>query len=158
MKKSLFTLLLCVLLFPSSVFGIEQERSREELCVAADAVVVAELTSSETVWVSGEEGGLLTRVWFAALLSLRGTPTDSTIELLLPGGEKGGLTHYVEDTPEKLDLDRRYLLFLKANPRGPGFRVLGGEAGVVALKGQRHPDGERYIEALSSVALCRQSP
>ena len=156
MTVRLVTLLIVLLSMPSAGLALERERSREDLCYAADAVVIAEVTSMETVWVGGDEGGLLTRVWFAKTLSLRGDSGGSTIELLLPGGEKGGLTHYVEDTPHKPDLDRRYMLFLKNNPRGPGFRVIGGERGAVALSGQRHPDGERYLEALSSVAHCRQ--
>jgi hypothetical protein len=133
--------------------ALEVERTRHELCDAADAVVIAEVTSSETVWEEGPDGALLTRVWFAPTLAVRGDAGVGAIELLLPGGVKGEIEHYVEDTPKKPQRDRRYLLFLVFSPRG-GFRVIGGEGGAVALNGVRHSDGERYLDAVISVAGC----
>ena len=121
----------------------------------ADAVVIAEVTSFETLWEEGDEGALLTRVWFARKLAVRGKTGDATIELLLPGGIKGEIEHHVEDIPAKPQLDRRYLLFLVASPRG-GYSVIGGEAGAVALNDVRNADGERYLQAVASVASCRQ--
>ena len=84
---------------------------------------------------------------------VRGDAGDDAVELLLPGGVKGEIEHHVEDTPKKPQRDRRYLLFLVASPRG-GFQVIGGEAGAVALNGVRHSDGERYLDAVISVAGC----
>jgi len=140
---------------PTAASALQLERGRVELCAKADVVVVAEVTSFETVWEEGDGGGLLTRVWFARKLAVRGDSGDHTIELLVPGGIKAGLEHYVEDSPPRPQLDRRYLLFLVVSPRG-GFQVLGGEAGVVALNDSIHKDGERYLDAVSSVASCHE--
>lgn len=146
-------LLTAFLVVPVTASALEVERTRHELCGAADAVVIAEVTSSETVWEEGPEGALLTRVWFSPTLAVRGDAGDDAIELLLPGGMKGELEHHVEDTPKKPQRDRRYLLFLVSSPRG-GFRIIGGERGAVALNGIRHSDGERYLDAVLSVAGC----
>ncbi len=146
-------LLMSFLVLPVTASALEVERTRHQLCDAADAVVIAEVTSSETVWEEGPDGALLTRVWFAPTLAVRGDAGDNAIELLLPGGVKGGIEHHVEDTPKKPQRDRRYLLFLVSSPRG-GFRIIGGEAGAVALNGVLHSDGERYLDAVISVAGC----
>ena len=146
-------LLVAFLVTPGTASALEVERTRHELCDAADAVVIAEVTSSETVWEEGPDGALLTRVWFSPTLAVRGDAGENAVELLLPGGVKGGIEHHVEDTPKKPQRDRRYLLFLVASPRG-GFRVVGGEAGAIALNGTRHSDGERYLDAVISVAGC----
>jgi len=147
-------LLAAFLLVPVAASALQVERTRQELCVMADAVVIAEVTSFETLWEEGDEGGLLTRVWFSPSLTVRGDTGDKTIELLLPGGSKGDIEHHVEDTPKKPQLDRRYLLFLVASPRG-GYVVIGGERGAVALNGALHSGGERYLDAVVSVAACR---
>ncbi|MEE2829343.1 MAG: hypothetical protein VX498_09155 [Myxococcota bacterium] len=143
------------LLVPASVSALQVERSRHELCTKADAVVIAEVTSYETLWAAGDEGGLFTRVWFAPMLPIRGTTGKATIELILPGGKSGGIEHRVEDTPERPQLDRRYLLFLLRGPNG-SYRVLGGEAGAVAINDSRFSDGERYIDSLATVAACKE--
>lgn len=150
------TLILALgLLTPTSVGALQVEQTRTQLCAKADAVVVAEVTSFETVWAEGDDGALLTRIWFARTLSVRGDTGNSAIELVLPGGAKGGIEHRVEDTPKKPQLDRRYLLFLAGGPNG-AYKVLGGEAGVIALNDAQFGDGERYIDALASVASCKQ--
>ena len=153
-RISILTLCLALLgAAPSS--ALEVERTRHQLCAKADVVVIAEVTSFDTIWLEGAEGGLLTRVWFAAVMPVRGNTGEGAIELLLPGGAKDGVEHYVEDTPEKPTRDRRYLLFLKRGPNG-SYKVIGGERGVVAIKDQAYSDGERHIDALASVSSCKQ--
>ena len=143
-----------VFCLPVSASALEIERSRPQLCSKADVVVIGEVTSSETVWEQGDNGGLLTRVWFARKLPVLGDTGDAAIELVLPGGIKGDLEHYVEDSPTQLQRDRRYLLILVESPRG-GFQLLGGEAGAVPLNDSVYRDGERYLDAVGSVAQCR---
>lgn len=142
--------LVLLLAVPASAMQIEA--SRPELCSRADAVVIAEVTSYEVVWAEGDDGGILTRVWFAPTMTLHGDAPE-TVELLLPRGEIDGLRFEVEDTPERPDLDKRYLLFLSNGPDGTSF-IVGGEAGAIRIADPGEHKGERYIDALASVGGC----
>jgi hypothetical protein len=147
------TLLFLTALLASPAAAMQMEATRPELCTAADSVVIAEVTSFEVLWVEGDNGGILTRVWLAPLMTLRGETPD-TIELLLPGGELVGVKYEVEDTPVRPELDKRYLLFLDVRSDGSS-RVVGGEAGAVRIADIGEVRGERYIEAVASVgSLC----
>lgn len=135
-----------------TALAVQEEVDRVDLCGLADAVVIAEVTSFEVVWSEGDTGGILTRVWFAMDMSLRGDAPD-TVTLVLAGGHIDGVRHEVEDQPQRPKLDQRYLLFLKQLPGGE-FKIVGGEGGAVAIARPGREDGERYIEALASVGGC----
>ena len=135
-----------------SALAVQEEVDRIDLCDLADAVVIAEVTSWEVLWVEGDSGGILTRVWFALDMTLRGDAPE-TVSLQLLGGDIGNVRHDVEDQPPRPQLDRRYLLFLKRLPGGE-YRVVGGEGGAVVIAEPGRQDGERYIEALASVGGC----
>ena len=135
-----------------AALAVQEEVDRVDLCDLADAVVIAEATSYEVLWADGEQGGILTRVWFALDMTLRGDAPE-TVSLVLPGGSLGDVRHEVEDQPPRPQLDRRYLLFLKQLPDGE-YRIVGGEGGAVAIAWPGGDDGERYIEAVASVGAC----
>ena len=103
--------------FTPPASALQEEASRPELCTISDAVAIAEVTSAEVAWTEDADGGIVRRVWFALSLSLRGDAPE-TLEVLLPGGEIDGVRYKVEDSPEQLRLDRRYLLFLDRNKDG----------------------------------------
>ena len=145
-------LLLTTLLLAATATAVQEEVDRIDLCGLADAVVIAEVTSFEILWAEGDAGGILTRVWFALDMSLRGDAPE-TVTLVLAGGDIGDVRHEVEDQPLRPKLDRRYLLFLKQLPNGE-FKIIGGEGGAVAIAEPGRQDGERYIEALASVGGC----
>jgi len=132
--------------------GVQEEVDRVDLCELADAVVIAEVTSFEVLWAEGEQGGILTRVWFALDMTLQGD-APGTVALVLAGGAIDDVRHEVEDQPPRPELDRRYLLFLKQLPDGE-YRIVGGEGGAVAIAWPGEQRGERYIEALASVGGC----
>ena len=136
----------------ASALAVQEEVDRIDLCDLADAVVIAEVTSYEVLWAEGDGGGILTRVWFALDLTLRGAAPE-TVTMVLPGGAIGTVRHEVEDQPQRPQLDRRYLLFLKQLPTGE-FKVVGGEGGVAPIAEPEEDVGERYIDALASVGAC----
>ncbi len=141
-------------LIAAPALSMQEEVDRLDLCDLADTVVIAEATSHEVVWAEGDEGGILTRAWFAPVMTVRGDVPD-TIELLLPGGELSGVHYEVEDVPKEPDTDKRYLLFLRSTGDG-AFVVVGGEAGAVRLADPGETKGERYIEAVASVGACHE--
>jgi len=147
-------LIAVALLLATPAGAMQVEASRPELCGQADSVVIAEVTSFEVLWADGDDGGILTRVWFAPLMTLRGEAPD-TVELLLPRGEIDGLRFEVEDTPVRPELDKRYLLFLNVRDDGTAS-VVGGEAGAVRIADVGEGKGERYIDALASVGACNE--
>jgi hypothetical protein len=138
--------------FTPPAAALQEEVSRPELCTVSDAVAIAEVTSEEVAWTEDADGGIVRRVWFALSLSLRGDAPE-TLEVLLPGGEIDGVRYKVEDSPEQLRLDRRYLLFLDRNKDG-SYSVVGGEAGAVLVAQPGDGDGERFIDAVASVGVC----
>lgn len=145
-------LVLLALAWVPPASAAQMQLTRLELCELADVVVMAEVTSYEVVWDEGDDGGILTRVWFAPLADVTGAVPD-TVELLLPGGKIGEVRHSVEDVPERPQLDKRYLLFLSRGADG-SFSIVGGLAGAVRIADVGENKGERYIEALASVGAC----
>jgi len=132
--------------------AMQQQASRPTLCSISDVVAIAEVTSGETAWVEGGDGGILRRVWLATWRGIKGAPGD-TLEVILPGGAIGDLEHVVEDVPD-LAVDARYLLFLERAEDGSLY-VVGGDAGAVLIAPSEGGPGEAYISALASVGSCR---
>lgn len=132
--------------------AMQLEVPRPELCAASTQVVVADVTSTETLWSASPEGGLETRVWLTTHRTVHGHE-DGTVELLFPGGTKDGLTQWVEHTPQLLE-GARYLLFLAPHPER-GLQVLGGEQGAVRIAARPGEPGESLAGALRSLGDCR---
>lgn len=151
-KESRMRVWFFVLLLAPPATALQRDVPRPELCAASTQVVVADVTSKETLWTTAANGGLETRVWLAAHRSVRGVSGD-TIELVFDGGEKGGLTHWVEHSPD-LEIDARYLLFL-APHADRGLEVLGGEAGAIRIAARPDEPGESLSHALRTLGDCR---
>lgn len=103
-------------------------------CEAADRVVLAEATSSETVRVEGSDD-LRTTTWLHVYQTLSGDPAPETVELVADGGVLGAWFHYVEHQP-RLQVDHRYVLFLDA---GHPARIVGAELGVFDVGHSEEP-------------------
>lgn len=116
------------LLSPTTA-AMERALDPDELCAAADHVVLAEATSAEVLW--GPDGLLYTRTWFTTLWTFKGH-SISQFELLLPGGEVDGLTLAVSTAP-RFEVERRYVLPLTDSPGGGHH--LTWAAGVVGADG-----------------------
>lgn len=100
--------------------------SRGALCAEADAVVVAEVTTTEGRWRVGQLGGIETLVSVAVTEQLRGR-APASLSFVVPGGVVGGLRQTISEAPD-LRTDARYLLFLARE--GSGWRLVGGADGV----------------------------
>ncbi|MCO4748194.1 MAG: hypothetical protein KC912_25595 [Proteobacteria bacterium] len=144
-------LLLLPLLFSAPATALQRDVPRPELCAASTQVVVADVTSQETVWSATPDGGLETRVWFATHRLVRGVSED-TIELVFEGGQKGDLTHWVEHSPDFV-MDARYMLFL-APHKDRGLQVLGGEAGAIRIASKPNEPGESLAKVLGTLGDC----
>ena len=99
----------------AAAHAVEPDRTLTEKMDAADLVVVAEVTSQEPRWMSGNRGGIETVVWLAVGETLRGTPRD-TVEVVLPHGRIGAHATGSSAAPE-LQLDGRYLLLLSLDAK-----------------------------------------
>lgn len=141
-----------LLLLAAPATAMQIEVPRHELCAASTQVVVAEVTSMETVWAADSNGGLETRVWLHTHREVRGSSPE-LIELVFPGGTKDGMTHFVEHSP-KLVLDARYMLFLAPHDERK-TQVLGGEQGVVRIASRPTDPGESLASVLSDLGDCR---
>ncbi|MBW1878576.1 MAG: hypothetical protein JRJ84_09470 [Deltaproteobacteria bacterium] len=150
MLASRLALMAALLSLPIRALAAEMAVSPEQMCLHADLVVIAEGTSSETLWTEGPRGGIETRVWLAVHEAVRGTAPPA-VEVVLPGGERGGVRHWVEDVPV-LGLDRTYLLFLSRD--GEAWRTVAGQQAAILV--QRHPKEPwpSVEEALGSLGAC----
>lgn len=125
--------------------------ARSELCEVASHVVLAEVTSGETRWRAGTQGGIERVRWLHVVDGIRGgARTD--LEVVLPGGTIGEVTHWVEDVPELLT-NGTYLLFLI--PTEAGLQPVGGDQGAVRVALRPGHPGEPLASALASVEVCR---
>ena len=104
----MFSALLLLLSNPADAMQLALDRPAQ--CALADTVVVAEVTTIETRWTEGPQGGIEQVVWFAVDHVVKGDTAD-TLKIVLPGGTMGGLTQVVEDVPT-LIADQSYLLML----------------------------------------------
>lgn len=142
---------LLLLLAVAPATAMQTQVPLPELCFSSTRVVVAEVTSTETVWSTAPDGGLETHVWFASTKNIRGTGPE-TVELTLPGGEKDGLTHWVEHTPH-FELDARYMLFLAPHAER-GLEILGGEQGAIRIAARPGDKGASLAEVLRGLGDC----
>ncbi len=145
---------LAVILFAAPAWAMQLSMSRPALCSISDRVLIGEVTSAETLWAEGDDGGIFRRVWIANERDLRGRGSD-TVEVILPGGSLGDVHHRVEDVPD-LSVDGRYLLFLRRADDG-SFSVLGGDQGAARVQAPTGGAGERFIDALASVGRCDEA-
>ena len=140
-----------ILLVAGPASAMQVDVPRPELCFTSTRVVLADVTSTETTWSTDADGGLETTVWFAAQKEFRGTGGD-TIELLLPGGVKDGVEHWVEHSPRFIE-DARYLLFLAPHAER-GLQLLGGEQGAILISDKPGAPGEALSAAIRSLGDC----
>ena len=124
--------------------------TRPQLCGLSSVVVVAEVTSTETRWAPGPDGGIETIVWLAPREAVKGVVPEP-LALVLLGGSLDGIGLWVEDQPA-LALDHTYLLLLSESD--DGLVVLGGERGAVPIAVDGH-EGETLAGAKSSLGACR---
>lgn len=143
--------ILPLLALTAPALALQVDVPRSELCFASTRVVVADVTSTETTWSDAPDGGLETRVWFTTTREVRGVGNE-TIELLLPGGVKGDVEHWVEHSP-RFEIDARYLLFL-APHTDRGLQLLGGEQGAIRIADKPGAPGEALSDALRSLGAC----
>jgi hypothetical protein len=134
----------------SSAFAAQIDWTRPQLCGLSTVVVVAEVTSTETRWAPGPDGGIETIVWFATREAVKGVAPEPLV-LTLPGGRLGEIGHWVEDQPA-LTVDATYLLLLADTSEG--LKILGGERGAVPIATPGH-EGEALDAAKRSLGDCR---
>lgn len=146
----LVSAILLLLTASSPAWAMQPELTVLDRCEGADAVIIGEVTSGEVVWTP--DGQILTRRWVATQRVIRGT-VPATLEINLPGGELQGLGQWVEDVP-KLDEDKRYVLFLEAEPGG-AWHVFGGEAGAWLVQDKNGGQGLPHLDALRILGVCR---
>lgn len=155
MRRKIVSIGLATTLFAvSPAMALQIWMPRTELCAVADRVVIGEVTSGETLWGEGDEGGIYRRMWIAAERNLRGGGAD-TVELILPGGEIDGFVDRVEHVPD-LEIDKRYLLFLKVSEHG-SWRISGGDLGASLVAPPEGGEGETFLQALASVGRCDEA-
>lgn len=112
--------------FPPGALAAQIEVDSAWLCDHADVVALIETTSAESRWTEDGEA-LETTTWAHVVGELRGK-VGSTVAIRTEGGRlPSGLTYWVEHQPE-LELDRRYLVFLRSD--GDHYRVVAGEQGL----------------------------
>ena len=123
-----------------------------ELCAAADLVLLAEPTSSETAFTGSELRPVETRwdLWVERVVY--GAAPAGPVQVATAGGRVGDLIQTVSEQPE-LKLDHRYLLLLRQRADGQ-FVVLGGPDGLLPVS--RGPNGVGLPEdaALALLGGC----
>jgi hypothetical protein len=119
-----------------------------ELCSAVDAVVVAQVIDVEHRYAPD---GTLERLVHASVEETVKGPARKELDLVLPGGEVGGVRYLVSDTPSLVE-GGRYLLFL--HPQDGRLHVQGGEQGAVRITREGARRGVSLQAALASVEGC----
>ena len=153
-------LLALALLAPLPAAALRQPMPRPEMCARAAAVVVGEVTGTESFWQA--DGTIATRADVAVTRVLRGRVPDA-LSIAYPGGSVGGLTLTVSEAP-RLRADARYLFLLapgdggrgESPPQRPpaGWRLVGGPDGAIRLGWSAGGVGETEAAAVASLGAC----
>lgn len=150
---ALLAALATVSLATSTSRAMQMELSRPQLCGMSTTVVLAQVTSVDTVWSTAQVGGLERHAFLDVDHALAGTKIKGGV-VVLPGGTMGDFRHWVEDVPE-LEVGVPYVLFLKALPEADGtFEVIGGEAGAVQVADDTSWAGETLVHITKSLEGC----
>ncbi len=102
----------------------------QDLSVAADTIVVAQVSAAQGSWNS-EHTAITTRVQLVVEQVVAGDASVGNMTLTLPGGKVGETLQTVTDTPE-FAAGERVLLFLQHMPDG-SLAVVGGPQGKMAI-------------------------
>lgn len=148
----LLTSLLLSALAPSTAHALQPEMTLGELCEISDFVVTGEVTSGETRWASHAPEGAIERIRWIKLDDVLRGGIQGTVEVVLPGGTMGDLTHWVEDVPV-LMTNARYLLFLYE--ADGGLQVIGGEQGAVRIARTDTEQGASLERLRDELEDCR---
>ena len=132
------------------VAAIEVQLTRQDLCKMSDAVVLAEVTSSEVRWA--KDGTIETRFWLATERVLYGGLGD-TIETVVPGGTIGDSSYHRSSVPE-LKVDHRFLIFAQ-KLGGDRVQIPGSQGAVLLEGGAAGGQGEATRSVIESLEGCR---
>lgn len=124
--------------------AMQVQLSRPELCARSGRVVIGEVTSAAAEWAEGRGGKIVTRADVLVSRTLVGRAGD--VEVLLPGGELGGLRYVVEDAATLVP-DATYLLLLVEG--AGGWQVQGGGQGAIMLS-----DAQGRVVATEAAAVA----
>lgn len=148
----LLTSLALSALLASPAHALQPEMTLGEVCEISDYVILGEVTSGETRWASHAPDGAIERIrWVRPIDVLRGR-IQGTVEVVLPGGTMGELTHWVEDVPELLT-NTQYVLFLYETDNG--LQIIGGEQGAQRVARSATEKGMTLEAIRKELEVCR---
>lgn len=89
----------------------------EELSVDADSIVIGTIENATSHW-SEDYSNIYTTVVVSVEENIKGSQTQNTVTIVVPGGQVDNITQFVSDTPA-FNLGEEALLFLKELPGKP---------------------------------------
>jgi len=122
-----------VLLLNSSgtVQALMLKMSLEQMAVGADTIVVGTVVEQSSQW-NVEHTRIYTSVVLVVEETIKGVPQSDNVTIIVPGGEVGGITEWVSDTP-RFTLGEKAVVFLKQGP-GTRFEIYGYFQGKLTVE------------------------
>jgi hypothetical protein len=106
--------ILLLLILPGQAYALMVKLSLEELTLEADSIITGTVIDTESQW-DASGGNIFTTVKIAVTDNIKGSDEPEYISIIIPGGQVGGITQIVSDTPH-FEPGQEALLFLNQLP------------------------------------------
>lgn len=123
--------IILVLAVPTLAVGQAQAGKTEDLVKKSDLIVIGKVGRKASEW-NEDRSRIQTRVSVTVDQTIKGSPAGSTIVVVVPGGEVGGVGEWYSHTAQFAE-NEDVVVFAKKDNRGE-YRVAGGEHGKVTLE------------------------
>jgi hypothetical protein len=146
-------LIVVLFLFGAAEISTAQSLSAtiKKMSLEADVIVTGKVVQNESFWNDGKTK-IYTRSSLQVNEYLKGSDAKSSVDVLCPGGEVGGVGELYTHMPT-LKKNEEVLLFLKKEQTGSSYKVFNGEDGKIPVlkdvaSGQMVASTRMFINAL----------
>lgn len=131
-------LMVCLFFFTSTSFALLKEMTKEDLIVAADAIVLGTVQEMHSAWAD-DHSQIYTYVTLNIEDQFKGDRLGNSVTVQIPGGKVGDITQVTSDTPKNLHVGAQVILHLFMKETGY-YWVYGWEKGSLTVEDGTIPD------------------
>ena len=139
--------LLFALLIPSTLSSQAKKPKIDQLAREADVVVVGKVGKITSEW-NADKSRIQTRVMIEVDQTISGNLTESTVPVLVPGGEVDGVGEWYSHAV-RFEKEEQVVLFAKKDPKGH-YTIPAGEQGKFQVKNDK-ATGAKMIPNLGTL-------
>ena len=125
------SIIILIIATPTAAMSQSQVAKTEDLIKRSDVIVVGKVGRKVSEW-NEDKSRIQTRVSISVDQTIKGAAAGSTLTVIVPGGEVGGVGEWYSHTARFAD-EEDVVVFARKDHKGQ-YRVSGGEHGKVSVE------------------------